>query len=119
MHIKPYVVLAAAGVCAGASLAFIAVNIDPATASNAIIALTAVSFVLTVLGLVSAVFSLLGLRLGAAMLVGLVWAGALMGWVWSGHSYGWGWKLPTIAIGATILLSFAIWRLDKRTHKNA
>ncbi len=119
MHVRPYVVLGLAGVCAGAGLGVIVANTDPTKAAPAIMYLAGTALFLTIWSLMSAIASLCRVRLGAALAVGLLWAFAISGLAWSGHNYGWSWKLPAIAIGATILVSFAIWRLDKRTRKDA
>ena len=119
MHIKPYVVLGLAGACAATSLGFIVVNTDPARASSAVMALAWTSLVLMVLGLVAAVGSICRLRLGSALAMGLVWSAATAVLVRVSHENLPDWKLPGIAIGATILISFAIWRFDRRARKNA
>jgi hypothetical protein len=116
MRIKPYVILGLAMFCAGAGLAVIVTTADPATAEPRMLWLFWASLFLAVWGLVAVICSVAGSRLRAALPIGLVWAVSVVGLLGAArHGYR-GVRLSAAVIGATILLTVALWIRSKRSN---
>jgi len=119
MHIKPYVVLGLATAVAGASLAVVVTATDPYTAEPLMRGLFWGSLFFFVWGLGATIFSVTGIRLPAAISIGFIDAVGMVGYgglARAGRAPFW---LSASIVGATIVLSFVLWRRDRRNQIHA
>ncbi len=119
MHIKPYIILGLATLCAGGSVLVLVVNIDPYTAPSTIIGLFWGSLFLFILGVVATIISIGGGRLGVALAGGSLWAVVLLALAALWQQGRNNWQLSAVVLGATILISFIVWWHGRRTKPNA